>query len=304
MNKPFKIGLAASLLASAFSLQAQHSRGDFDRDGDRDRSRSAGCFSNDGSSLKVVGLTADQRLICFDENQPDQAQDIGTVSGLQTDTALVGIDYRVQDGKLYGLGNAGGVYRFEQDNPVPTFVNRLTVPLDGTSFGVDFNPPADRLRVTSDKGQNLRHNVNAGGTTIMDDPLDYPPLTPVNAVGPTATGIGGSAYTNNDLDGSTATTLYALDSEKDQVAIQSPPNDGTLAATGQLTVDTRAEIGFDIYSTIRDGVTVNVQALASLTVGGGSGLYSVRLTTGKATLRGYFANQNKVIGIAIPLKQL
>lgn len=141
----------------------------------------------------------------------------------------------------------------------------------------------------------------------MDDPLDYPPATAVNAVG-----IGGSAYTNNDLAPSTATTLYALDSgttgqnpnRPDQVAIQSPPNDGTLAATGQLTVDTTPEIGFDIYSTVRDGVTVNVQALASLTVGGGSGLYSVRLSTGKATLRGYFAAQNKVIGIAIPLNQL
>jgi len=44
--------------------------------------------------------------------------------------------------------------------------------------------------------------------------------------------------------------------------------------------------------------------LASLTVGGGAGLYSVRLSTGKATLRGNFAAQNKVIGIAIPLNQL
>jgi hypothetical protein len=31
------------------------------------------------------------------------------------------------------------------------------------SFGVDFNPAADRLRIISDAGQNLAHNVNAGG---------------------------------------------------------------------------------------------------------------------------------------------
>ena len=36
-----------------------------------------------------------------------------------------------------------------------TFVNALSVPLMGTSFGVDFNPAADRLRIVSDLGQNL-----------------------------------------------------------------------------------------------------------------------------------------------------
>ena len=72
--------------------------------------------------------------------------------------------------------------------------------LSGTSFGVDFNPAADRLRIVSDTGQNLRHNVNAGGVTVTDAPLNY--------AGVTASGIVGSAYTNNDLDALTATTLY------------------------------------------------------------------------------------------------
>lgn len=50
----------------------------------------------------------------------------------------------------------------------------------------------------------------------------------------------------------------------------SPPNDGTLAATGKLGVD--AGTGFDIYSSARGGV----HALASLaTSGGKSSLYTV-----------------------------
>jgi hypothetical protein len=304
MQHSFRLALAAGLLVSALPLQAENSRDDHDRSRDGRGNRGESCSGTERNSLNVIGLTSDQRLICFNEHRPDRAQDIGSVSGLQVDTALIGIDFRVQDGKLYGVGNAGGVYVFEENKPVPIFVNRLTVPLDGASFGVDFNPAADRLRVTSDKGQNLRHNVNAGGVTVVDDALDYPPATPVNAMGPDALGIGGSAYTNNDLDASTGTTLYALDAVLDQVALQSPPNDGTLAATGKLTVDTAPEIGFDIYSTVRDGVTVNVQALASLSVDGNSGLYSIRLSTGKATPRGYFSGQNKVIGIAIPLNQL
>ena len=55
-----------------------------------------------------------------------------------------------------------------------------------------------------------------------------------------------------------------------QIALQSPANAGTLAATGSLTVDAGAVAGFDIYSTIRDGLTVEVQALASITAVGGS----------------------------------
>ena len=33
------------------------------------------------------------------------------------DTALVGIDFRVQDGKLYGVGNGGGVYTIDARQP-------------------------------------------------------------------------------------------------------------------------------------------------------------------------------------------
>ena len=131
---------------------------------------------------------------------------------------LIGIDFRVQDKKLYRVSRTGGIYVLTPTGAIATKVSQLTVLLDGTSFGVDFNPVADRLRIVSDTGQNLRHNVNAG-VTLVDDPLDYPPATSVNAVGPNATGVTGSAYTNNDLDASTGTTLYALDSNLDQIDI-------------------------------------------------------------------------------------
>ena len=257
------------------------------------------------SSLYVVGLTKDMQLICFDEKSPGSARSIGTVSGLMRGDNLVGIDYRVQDNKLYGVSRTGGIYLLDLRNAAASKVSQLSVALEGTSFGVDFNPAADRLRIVSDTGQNLRHNVNAGGVTITDDPLDYPPAAPVNSIGPTATLVTGSAYTNNDLSPATATTLYAFDTRLDQIALQSPPNNGTLAATGKLGVDAGPEVGFDIYSTIRSGVTVDVRALASVfTPDGVNALYAVNLPTGKATSRGGFPSQYKVIGIAIPLNQL
>jgi hypothetical protein len=254
----------------------------------------------DKGNLRILGLTTDQRLICFNESNPGSAKTIGNITGLTGgDTVLVGIDFRVQDNELYGVGNAGGVYRINTSTAEATFVNRTTIALNGTFFGVDFNPAADRLRIISDTGQNLRHNVNAGGTTILDGTLSY--TAPATA---TATGVTGAAYTNNDLDPNTMTTLYDIDSNLDQVVIQSPANNGTLAATGKLTVDTNASVGFDIYSTISNGSTVNVEGFASLTLADGSvRLYSIELFSGKAIDRGDFRNQNQVTDIAIPLNQ-
>ena len=65
---------------------------------------------NRADNLEVVGLTSDQRLICFDEKRPEDASTIGRISGLVIDTTVVGIDFRPANGVLYGLGNAGGVY--------------------------------------------------------------------------------------------------------------------------------------------------------------------------------------------------
>jgi len=299
----------------AITAQAQYSGGSYgggssyggdSGSGRCDDSRYSGDWSSGSGNLRVVGLTADQRLICFDEDKPSEASTIGKVSGLITDTKLVGIDFRpatgfnsdgsLDSGDLYGLGNAGGVYTLDLSTAQATFKSRLNAALSGTSFGVDFNPVVDRLRIVSDNGQNLRANVDTGAT-IVDGTLNYTPGTP-------ATGITGAAYTNNDADPNTATTLYNIDSMLDQGNIQAPPNAGTLNPTGKLTVDTTPTIGFDIYSTIRDNSTVDVRGLASLVTGGQARFYRITLFTGKATLRGTFSSQNQVTGIAIPLNQL
>jgi hypothetical protein len=295
--------LIAALLAAAGALPLSVASYDYSRDRDGDSSSVCGASDSDRSSLEVVGLTSDQRLVCFSEYRPGDARSIGFVSGLIGDTALIGIDYRVQDGRLYGVGNAGGVYTVDPASGAAVKVSQLTVALSGTSFGVDFNPAADRLRIISDNGQNLRHNVNAGGVTISDATLTYtvPPAAPV-----AAPGVTGAAYTNNDLDANTATTLYDLDTNLDQIAIQSPANAGLLAATGKLTVPVDLVAGFDIYSTVRNGATVDVMGLAALksTADGATRLYSVSLPTGKARQRGGFSSGNVVVDIAIPLNQL
>ena len=271
-------------LLTALAPAIMHANNNKDRDPDRERR----------DDLIVIGLTSDNRLVSFSEDSPKRAHTIGTITGLTGDTGLIGIDYRVQDGLLYGVGNAGGVYTLDTMTAAATLVSTLTVPLNGTAFGVDFNPAADRLRIVSNTGQNLRHDVNAGGTTLVDGTLTYVPPA-------TALGIVGAAYTNNDLDLSTATTLFDLDATLDQIAAQAPANNGTLSATGKLTVDTGEAAGLDIYSTLRRGITVRNQAFAVLTVNGALGFYSVNLLTGKAEFEDNFKSTDQVVDIAIPL---
>ena len=254
-----------------------------------------------GDRLVAVGLTADQRLVRFRVDRPGIVLPLGKVSGLKGDSKLVGIDYRVQNNTLYGVGDKGGIYTIREIGAKATKVSQLSVALQGSSFGVDFNPAANRLRVISDTGQNLRHNIDdpagapAAGTTAADGTLTNPPVPPATT-GATATGVTGAAYTNNDLDATTATTLFDLDTAQDQVSIQSPANAGNLAPTGKTGVDVPRESGFDIYSSASSGTNSGYAVT-------GSSLLRVSLLTGKATATGGFPKGRQVVDLAIPLKQ-
>lgn len=249
--------------------------------------------------LTAFGLTADQRLVRFRTNNPSQLRIIGNVFGLRApDTVLVGIDFRIQDKQLYGVGDRGGIYTINtntaQATLAPAPVSRLTVDLVGTSFGVDFNPAANALRIVSNTGQNLRHPFSGdlAGQTQTDGTLNYVAGTP-------AVGITGAAYTNNDIQANTGTTLFNIDTSLNQVVIQSPPNAGSLVATGQLTIDPDTPLGFDIYSsrrTVGSPAGINL-GFASMVAGGVTGLYNINLLTGRAALIWTFPTA--VIDIAI-----
>jgi hypothetical protein len=301
MNKRWIIGGASAVIAIAVAIVAGVMASAFlvGRGSESVRQDLALASNSkvDKSRLRAIGLTSDQRLVSFRVNDPDDADVIGRVSGLQGDDKLVGIDFRVQDYKLYGVGNAGGVYTVSTRDGMATKVSQLTVALSGNRFGVDFNPAADRLRIVSDDGQNLRHNVNAGGTTVEDTALTLPPATA------RVSGISGAAYTNNDLNADTATTLYDLDTNLDQVAIQAPANSGQLSPIGKLGVDAASDAGFDIYSSIRSGRATDAVGFASLSVGGRWALYEVSLITGRFDKRGSFDRDMRVTDIALPLNQ-
>jgi len=245
-------------------------------------------------SLQAYGIAqGGTRMLAFWTDTPDQNDWVRRITGLAGDTAAVGIDFRPADGKLYAVGNQGGIYVIGIPSAIATKVSQLSVPLYGTKFGVDFNPAADRLRVISDNGQNLRHNL-ADHYTDEDTTLTTPPAT-----GP-AKGVTAAAYTNNDLNSATNTTLVNINTTSDQVVIQSPPNLGFLVATGNLGVNAAPDAGFDIFSDLSNGKTVSSTGYAVLTPPSGyPTFYTVDLLTGAASSVGEFPLEVSDVAVAL-----
>lgn len=236
----------------------------------------------------AVGLTEDGVLVGFSTDDPAATTEIGELDGLRGDTGLVGIDYRVQDGKLYGVGDRGGLYTVDDTDATVTKIRELTEDLDGDSFGVDFNPAANALRIISDTGQNLRQPFSSPDAPTADDTaLTNPAKPPATGTVP-APDVTAAGYTNNDDDPATATTLFDLDTAADRIAVQSPANAGTLAPAGNLGVDAGSAAGLDVYSTLQDGRAVGNDAFAVVSVDGAQKLLGVDLLSGVATDLGGF----------------
>jgi len=241
----------------------------------------------------VIALTASNRLVSFDRATPGAIRSNVLVTGLQSGENLVGIDVRPADGMLYGVGSTGRLYTLDAATGAATNKSRLSADaadttepftaLAGTSFGVDFNPMADRLRIVSNTGQSLRINVDSGATTTDGS---------ING-GAAGAAISASAYTNS-FAGTGSTTLYGIDGANSTLYTQNPPNDGTLAKPVPLGVTIGAANGFDIDARTNMGYMV-------ATVGGARNLYGVNLaaTSAPATLIGALGVTEDIRGIAL-----
>ncbi|NJK61773.1 MAG: DUF4394 domain-containing protein [Synechococcaceae cyanobacterium SM2_3_1] len=188
---------------------------------------------------------------------------------VQVPGVLLGIDFRPANGQLYGITNERILYTIDPLTGQTLSSQALSVPFDGgTLSGFDFNPVADRLRLTGANDQNFRVNVDTGDV-IVDGTLNY-----VDDQAGTNPFITASAYTNS-LAGATSTQLFNIDFRLDQLVLQNPPNDGGLVSIGSLGFNFGVIGGFDILT---EG-TINRGFLIS-----GSDLYRVNLSTGAATL--------------------
>jgi hypothetical protein len=198
------------------------------------------------------------------------------VTGLAEGEMLVGIDFRATDNMLYAVSNMSKIYSININTGAATQAGTEAFEngVNGTQFGVDFNPTVDRVRLHSDLAQNLRLHPDTGALLVVDGTLEY--LAGDSAFG-TMPSLVATAYTN-PIPNAESTELYAIDSDLDTLVKLPSPNDGKIETVGSLTVDTSDDAALDI--------TVDGSAYAVLKTDTGSALYRINLATGEATLSG------------------
>jgi hypothetical protein len=240
----------------------------------------------------AYALTDENSLLGFDTSTPT-----ALLSGVPLHTAanlaiedLIAIDYRPANNTMYGMGKLGAIYAINPITGVATPVSTLSIGLNGSRFGFDFNPVADRLRVVSDIDQNLSVDVTTGIATSQ---------TPLNPANPNITA---AAYTNS-FSGATSTVLYTIDSLTSSLYTQNPPANGTETLVGSLGIgDISSVNGFDILTSGVAGATAPVNiAYAALQLDGESAsrLYTINLATGAATLVGTIGGGDAIDGLTV-----
>ncbi|MDZ4749761.1 MAG: DUF4394 domain-containing protein [Saprospiraceae bacterium] len=152
---------------------------------------------------------------------------------------MLGIDMRPATGQLYALGSSNRLYTINMASGAATAVGLapFSQALNGFFFGFDFNPTVDRIRIVSNKGQNLRVHPVTGAVAFVDGGLN-PGMPEIDA----------AAYTNNFAI-ATTTTLFVMDYNTDGLYTLTPPNDGKLNLIGSLGMDIYKANGFDIGGT-------------------------------------------------------
>lgn len=260
-------------------------------------------------NMAAVTTEATPRLITFNRADPTRVCTDADIAILDDDgepidgLTLLGIDSRQSDGALYGLASDGSVVTLDPATGEGAVVlaglarndgtgTAEPVALDGTVFGVDFNPDVDRLRIVSDTGQNLRVNlapVDDPATTTVDE-SEFNTIVDgaLNVGGVTQSGVAGAGYTTNDPDADSDTApvptqLYYVKTDTDQLFTTGTPSTGTLSLVGALGVDADATVGFDIINI--GGFVGNSAFMVTNAPGTAtSSIYSVNLATGAATL--------------------
>jgi hypothetical protein len=260
--------LACVLALSAVAAQASHKSSD-----DRDWSR--------GPDRMLVATTSQNQLLTFNARNADRVKDIQAITGLPAGVTLRGIDFRPKTGDLYGVGSDSVVYRVNPGTGIAIAEGPAFTPaLRGRSFGVDFNPVVDKIRVVSDDRQNLRLNVDEGTVLSMDADLN-PGMPQVVAAG----------YENSSFNVTqpAATKLHVVDAASDTLFTQDPPNNGTLTNPRKLKVDVGLNAGFDIAGDDNMGFLSNAKS------GRGSELYTVDITTGKTRSLGRIGGGKRLV---------
>ncbi|MEM8865144.1 MAG: DUF4394 domain-containing protein [Planctomycetota bacterium] len=238
----------------------------------------------------IFGVTENQFLVSFDSSSPNNILSGTAFSGLQPNETILGIDFRPATDVLFALGSSSRLYEVDTTTGQVFQVGpgAFTPTVDGSSFGFDFNPTIDRIRLDSETNANYVLNPNTGSATVVTD-LFYGAGDPNEGTDPN---VVHAAYTNS-FAGATTTQLYAIDTGLDILVTQAN-SAGTLGTVGALPVDVNSVGGFDISGTTGTAFMA-VQAVNESR----TQLWTVDLGTGGASLVGEINGGSVLTAIAV-----
>lgn len=295
--KKFQLGRIGTLALLSLSLAACQK--DVSTASEDSTGLSSAAFKS--STNNPEGITfyalAGSRLDKYSTSNPENLIGSSMITGLQTGERVLAIDFRPKTGQLYALGSNSRVYIVEPNSGVATFAfsfvsntTGMQVLLSGTSFGFDFNPQVDRLRIVSNTGQNLRVVPDnaapaVAGTTFIDGTINPEPGS-----------VNGVAYDNN-VAGTPSTELYALDITTDQLYEIDPPNAGTLIEPLPVQLKLEGDGGFDIAPR-NANVTTDI-GLALYEVNKKATLFQIDIETGQTRILAKFNKDIMYSALAI-----
>lgn len=257
----------------------------------------------------LLAVTHDHQLIRLNAGQPRRILERRPLLGLPVGDHLVGIDFRVARGVLYGLSRQGLLFTIDTGTGRLTRMGSqpLAVPLEGEAFGFDFNPAADRVRVVSGSF-NLRLHPDTGAA--VDGDPSQPSVQPDGRLHYAAADVNAgrkpdivsAGYTYNKQD-EKLTTNFAIDRSLGALVMQGSregvlpavsPNAGRLTTIGSLGLGPFADASFDIAD-----VSNAAFAAVRLDAAGPTRLYGVNLETGRAALIGTVGDGAALRGLAV-----
>ena len=258
---------------------------------------------------ELLAVTASMELIRFQAKQPRQILQRQRIRGLPADQQLVGIDFRVARGVLYALSRQGQLYTLDVQNATLHPVGSAAMSLPVGSFGLDFNPTVDRLRVVGPGGLNLRLHPDTG-QVVDGDPAQPGVQTdgklhyaPGDAYAGRQPDLAAAAYTYNQHNDK-LTTNYAIDKTLGTLVVQGSlegtqpvisPNTGQLHTIGTLGLGALADASLDI-SDVSNQALAAVRGISTSAV---TSLYQIDLATGRAAALGIVGEGEALLGIAI-----
>jgi len=232
----------------------------------------------------------DQRVVTFDTASPGQLTGSSLITGLESGERVVALDFQPSTGRLLAVTDEDRLVRLDPAGGATTVVAADVDDVEDAD-ALDVNPVVDRLRAIVDGDENLRIDPSNGAVT-EDDELAYAEDDRNDGRNPDVTA---AAYTDN-VAGATATRLFVIDTRRDVLALQSPPNEGVLSTVGALRVNASDDNGFDVSGATGD-------AYAVFERGNASTLYRVNLETGRATPAGRVGpggrGAARLVGLAI-----